>query len=668
VNIKEAAKRIAQLVDELNRLNEAYYQKDKPLVDDATWDALFKELNGLEERFPALRRLDSPTQRVGAEAASHFGKVQHLVPMLSIANAMDENEFIAFDERVKKNLSLDSAEIEYHCEPKFDGLSISLSYENGLLVRAATRGDGTVGEDVTANIRTVKNIPLKLLGEDIPTTIEIRGEVVLPIADFINLNREREAMEEPTFANPRNAAAGSVRQLDSRLTAKRPIKIFAYTFGDTGGWDGPKTQAGIQQKIIEWGFTDARCSEVKKGVGPVIDYFRKMSKIRETLPFDIDGLVIKVNSVALQNELGFIARSPRSMIAFKFPPRQEVTQLLDIKIQIGRTGVLTPVAVLEPVSVHGVWVARAALHNQEEIERKELLLGDWVVVQRAGDVIPEVVSVIKSRRTGKEQKFKFPKKCPSCNEPVVKTEEEVALRCCNSNCPAQVREGIEYFVSKAGVDVVGMGPKIVEQLIAAGKLQNFVDLYRITVSDLLSLEGFKEKSAQKLFDAIQATRNPSLGALINALGIRHVGEQLAKSLAQHFGSLDKIMDANYEELLSVEDVGPSVARSIVDYFADATARRKIATLLALGIQPKAMSTRGNKLKGQSFVITGTLPVMSRQEAGNLIEQNGGKLNSSVSKKTDYVVAGADAGSKLEKAREFGIKVLSEEDLHALLNS
>lgn len=653
------------LVDELTRFNVAYYD-DKPLVDDASFDKLFRELEELEQKFPEWRRADSPTLRVGAPPVDSFLKYQHKAPMLSIANAMDKTEFEAFDERVKKNLGQSEGSIEYHCEVKFDGLSINLLYENGVLTRASTRGDGSTGEDVTNNIRTVRNIPLRLLGKKIPEQVEIRGEVILPIESFRALNREREIDGQPIFANPRNAAAGSVRQLDSRLTAARPLKIFAYALGDTGAWRSPSTQAGIQDQLIEWGFEDAGYHEVRRGVGEVWEFYNKMAEFRESLAFDIDGLVIKVNSLAKQEELGFVARSPRSMIAIKFPPRQEQTRLLDIKIQVGRTGVLTPVAVLEPVVVHGVRVSRAALHNQEEIERKDIRIGDHVLIQRAGDVIPELVEVIKEKRDGKEKKFKFPKQCPVCQTPVEKKEDEVAIRCPNRACPAQLQESIEHFVGKHGMDIVGLGPRIVAQLIATKKISCFSDIYRLSKEDLLELEGFQEKSATKLCQAIMASKDCSLAAFINALGIRHVGEQLAKNLARSFGSLEAIMAASEDRMLEVEDIGPSVVKSILEYFKHKETRKDIQGLFDEGVHPSTMNTQGAKLQGMIFVITGTLPSMSRQETASLIELNGGKVASSVSKKTNFVVAGEDAGSKLEKARALNISVLSESDLHALL--
>lgn len=664
----EAKARIDFLVEELNRYSEAYHVLDKPVVDDATYDKLFRELEKLEEDNPKLKRLDSPTMRVGDKPLTQFQKHQHIVPMLSIANAMNLDELEDFDERVKKNIGGHEGEIEYHCELKFDGLSISLVYEKGFLVKAATRGDGYIGEDVTQNIRTIKNFPLKLKDKNPPDRIEIRGEVVLPLKEFQALNRQRELDGEPVFANPRNAAAGSIRQLDSKLTASRPLKIFAYAFGDTGNWRIPSTQDKIQSQIKEWGFADAEHHVVGKGVNAVSKFYEKILKIRDQLPFDIDGLVIKVNSIQLQNELGFVARSPRSMVALKFPPRQEQTKLLDILVQVGRTGVLTPVAVLEPVMVSGVKVSRAALHNQEDIDRKEIKIGDTVVVQRAGDVIPEVVSVVKDRRSGKEIAFKIPNKCPVCGSKTVKDEEEVAIRCPNRKCPAQIKEAIEHFASKSCMDIVGLGPRIIEQLLENKLIDRISDLYFIKNTDLLRLEGFQEKSAEKLINAIAQSKSRPLEKFIHGLGIRHVGEQLAKSLARGMGDIESLLKAKMEDLLNIDDVGETVAESILEFFSDKENIAEIKRIMSMGIQFKKMNTQGEKFKSKTFVLTGTLPKLSRQEATALIEANGGKVSSSVSKKTDFVLAGEEAGSKLDKARELGITVLNEAELHALINS
>lgn len=664
----EARKRIDALVEEINRHNIAYYQKDAPIITDAEYDALFAELQHLENEYPELRREDSPTQRVGAAPVSAFKKVRHRVPMLSIANSMSSADIEAFDERVKKNLGLKAGqELEYLAELKFDGLSMNLTYEGGLLKTAVTRGDGIFGEDVTPNIKTIKNVPLRLKGK-FPDVLEVRGEVMLTLKAFQELNKEREEEGEPVFANPRNAAAGSVRQLDSRITAERDLKLFVYTVGAWEGAGKPKKQSDLIETLFDFGFEEHRFHEVCAGIKKVQHFYEKIQEKREHLDFDIDGIVVKVNRLDWQEELGFISRSPRSMTAYKFPPRQEVTKLKDIIIQVGRTGVLSPVAVLEPVSVHGVRVSRAALHNEEEIERKDIRIGDTVLVQRAGDVIPELVSVLTEKRTGHEKKFVFPGRCPSCGSKVVRLEGEVALRCTNyDDCPAQNREAIEHFVSKGGMDIVGLGPKIVEQLMEAGLLSHYSDLYKLTEKDLLALEGFQEKSAKKLIAAIQDSKTCKLANFLFALGIRHVGERLASVLAREFSSIEELANTSLERLWQIDEVGEIVAKSIFEYFADKKHLKEIHELIRLGVRPEAMTTQSNRLAGKTFVITGTLDGVSRQEATDLLQSHGAKVSGSVSKKTDFVLAGAEAGSKLDKARELDIRVIDWAELQKMLH-
>lgn len=666
---KQSAKsRIDALSARLHELNAAYHQRDKPLVSDAEYDELFRELESLERENPALKHADSPTQRVGAAPLDKFVKFTHRQPMLSLANAMNEEDLHAFDERVRKFLGWGEgdAPVDYHAELKFDGLSMNLVYEDGLLTHAVTRGDGAVGEEVTPNIKTIRNVPLRLKTKKPPKFVEIRGEVVLPLDSFRELNREQEEAGEHIFANPRNAAAGSVRQLDSRLTAQRELKLFAYGLGGSEGLTNLKTQAEIAELLEEWGFECPKHRKVCAGAGEAQKFYIKVGEMRERLDFDIDGVVLKVNDLALQRELGFVSRSPRSMIAYKFPPRQEVTQLLDVKIQVGRTGVLSPVAMLKPVNVHGVTVSRAALHNREEIERKDVRIGDWLVVQRAGDVIPEVVRVLPERRVGSEKKIIFPERCPSCGSKVQAFEGEVALRCVNEECPAQMQEAIEHFVSKRGMNIVGLGPRIIEQLAENKLLSRYSDLYRLKRDDLLKLEGFQERSAQKLLEAIENSKTCKLPALLNALGIRHVGEALAKSLARHFGTIEAVMDASPEALLGVEDVGETVASSIREYFTKEKNRKEIKALLQLGIQPQALSSQSGALRGLTFVLTGTLPNWDRAQAAEQIELAGGKISGSVSKKTAYVVAGEEAGSKLDKAKDLGVPVIDEDELRKLL--
>lgn len=656
--------RLEALTARVSELNDAYHQKDAPLVSDAEYDKLFRELEALETKYPEWRSAHSPTLRVGSAPLAAFEKITHRVPMLSIANSMNAEEMNAFDERVRKQLGVPGP-VDYLCELKFDGLSVNLTYQDGVLVSGATRGDGTVGENVTPNVRTIKNLPLRLKGKNHPALVEIRGEIMLPLEAFRALNEEQETAGEKVFANPRNAAAGSVRQLDSKITASRELRLFAYALGAWEGSKRPKLQSEILETLFSWGFESHNFHRVCSGPEEIQRYYEEISAKREGLQFDIDGVVVKVNRLDWQEELGFISRSPRSMTAYKFPPRQEKTFIREIQVQVGRTGVLTPVAILEPVNVHGVMVGRAALHNQEEIDRKDIRIGDWVVVQRAGDVIPEVVEVITAKRKGKEKKFHLPEKCPSCGTKTVKAEEEVAIRCPNEECPAQNLEALEHFVAKGGMNIVGLGPRILEQLVQEGLVRHFSDLYTLKPDQLLQLEGFKEKSAEKLVAAIQQSKNAKLSSLLNALGIRHVGERLAASIAREYPDVNDLMKASEEQLLAVEDVGEIVAKSIVDYFSKAKNRKELQRLLELGVQPKGMTRHSSALAGKTLVITGTLADISRQQATEWIEARGGKVSGSVSKKTDYLLAGEDAGSKLDKARELGVSIVSFPELQKL---
>ncbi len=661
---KAPAARIEELIDLLDRHSHAYYVDDSPLVSDSEFDELLRELEALEKENPKLLRPYSPTQRVGSTPLSAFEKISHRVPMLSIANSMNEEELNAFDERVKKQLGRDET-IDYQCELKFDGLSVNLTYEDGVLISAATRGDGSIGENVTPNVRTIRNVPLRLKGDKVPRLVEVRGEIMLPMAAFQSLNKEQEEAGEKVFANPRNAAAGSVRQLDSKVTASRDLKLFAYALGVWEGGNKPTKQNDILGTLFNWGFEGHDFHRLAHGTAEIQSYYDEIAKKRDSLLFDIDGVVIKVNRLDWQDELGFVSRSPRSMTAYKFPARQKATRIEAISVQVGRTGVLTPVANLEPVNIHGVVVARAALHNQEEIDRKDIRIGDWVLVQRAGDVIPEVVSVLLEKRTGKEKKFLLPKKCPSCGTDTVKTEGEVAIRCPNEDCPAQNLEALEHFVSKGAMNIVGLGPRILEQLVQEGLVHRPSDLYKVKAADLLKLEGYQDKSAEKLVASIQKSKIRKLSSLIFGLGIRHVGERLAASLARDYPNLEDLMKASVEELHEVEDVGEIVAQSVVKYFSKPKNRQEVAKLLAVGIQPQSVSRQSNQLSGKQFVITGTLAGMSRQEATEWIEQRGGKVSSSVSKKTSYLLAGEEAGSKLDKARELGVTVIGVEELRQI---
>lgn len=661
---ESAAKaRILELSQKIHQWNREYYENDRPSVSDAEWDSCFRELENLEREFPQFQFPDSPTHRVGAAPLDAFEKSTHKLPMLSIANSMNFDELLAFDERVKKQLN--TADVEYFCELKFDGLSVNLTYENGVLTKAATRGDGQVGENITPNVKTIKNVPLRLSGKSLPELVEIRGEIVLPIAAFRELNREQEEEGEKIFANPRNAAAGSVRQLDSRITASRALKLFAYGLGYWDGGGRPQRQSEVLTLLQAWGFEKNIHHKKCANIQDAQSFYEGIAEIRDDLEFDIDGVVVKVDRFDFLEDLGTISRSPRGLTAYKFPARQEITQIENIEVQVGRTGVLTPVAHLKPVNVHGVIVSRAALHNEEEMERKDIRIGDWVVVQRAGDVIPEVVSVLPDRRTGKETKFQFPEKCPSCGQKTGRVEGEVAIRCFFAECPAQNLGALEHFVGKGRMNIVGLGPKILEQLVAEGLVKSYSDLYRLTDKDLVGLEGFQEKSAQKLVQAIQKSKQVKLSSFINALGIRHVGERLAESLATEYPDIRTLFNLKKDDYLAVSDVGEVVAESLENYFQKKKNQKEIQALLDLGIQLSAPVRASSSLAGKTVVVTGTLTGISRQDVTEWIQSHGGKVSSSVSKKTDFVLAGEEAGSKLEKARELGVKVVSLDELRQI---
>lgn len=665
-----AAARIAELSEAIRHHDYRYYVLDDPEVSDAEYDRLFRELQKLEEENPALRTSDSPTQRVGGAPQDELAKSRHGVPMLSLANALTEEEFLAFDERVHKLLEMPvDRDAEYFCELKFDGLSINLLYENGVLVSAATRGDGETGENVTPNIRTIRSVPLKLRDPKPPARIEIRGEVILPLKDFEKLNAEQAKKGGKLFANPRNAAAGSLRQLDPSITASRPLAAFAY---GVGLLEGRKfaTQAEYEDTLAEWGFRVNDRRRVCKGTAAVLKFYREIEADRERLPFEIDGVVVKLNRLHEIDQAGWIARSPRGMVAFKYPPRQETTRIEDIIVQVGRTGTLTPVAIVEPVRLGGATVRRATLHNQDEIDRKDVRIGDRVLIQRAGDVIPEVVKVIESARTGKEKKFKLPDRCPVCGSRVERKEGEAAVRCVARNCVAQLKERIRHLAMIDALNIDGLGEKIVEQLVDEGLVRNWADLFKLTQPQMLELEGFAEKSSAKLIAAIDRARKPELYRLIFGLGIRHVGESTAKLLAKHFGSIEALMAASLETLQDVHEVGPEVAQSVRTFFEDKENSQDLRELLKfLDIQaPRRASGAGaNKLAGKTFVITGTLPTLSRSDATRMLEDHGAKVSGSVSKKTDYLLAGAEAGSKLDKARELGVAVIDEAELTKLLS-
>lgn len=653
-------------VDELRRLierhNRLYYQEDRPEITDAEYDALFRELLALEERHPELVVPDSPTQRVGSAPVEKFGQVAHRLPMLSLENAVTEGDIVEFEQRLKRFLGLIADPIvEYVCEPKMDGLAVELVYENGVLTSGSTRGDGVTGEEVTANLRTVRGIPLKLDIPHPPELLEVRGEVFLPLEPFRRLNAEREEAGAQPFANPRNAAAGSIRQLDPRIAAGRPLAFFCYAPGVVSG-HGFLSQSLFLKAAQQAGIPVNPLAEKVAGVSGIAAYYRKMLARRETLPYEIDGVVVKVDSFALQRELGEKSRSPRWAIAWKFPPRRAETVVEAIVPSVGRTGVITPVAQLRPVEVSGVIVSRATLHNWEELEKKDIRVGDTVVIERAGDVIPAVVRVVAEKRTGAEQPLPVPQVCPECGGAVVKIPDEVAVRCVGLTCPAQIRESIIHFASRRAMDIEGLGDKYIEQLLSLGLVRSIADIYRLTRDDFMRFDRMGDKLASNLLASIERSKRCDLGRFIFALGIRHVGEHTAALLARAFGSVDNLAAATEEELTTVREVGPQVARSITGFFAGESNRRVLAELVAAGVAPAAAEKRsGGRFTGITFVFTGALSRFTRDEAKRMVEAEGGHAAGSVSKKTGYLVAGEDAGSKLAKARELGVAVLTEDE-------
>ena len=663
-------KEIEELREKIRYHNYRYYVLNEPEISDAEYDRLFRRLVELEQKYPELITPDSPTQRVGAEPQKEFRQVRHRQPMLSLDDCFGEEELREFDARTKRFLG-NVDKLEYTVEPKIDGLAVELVYEKGRLTVASTRGDGYVGEDVTPNIKTIMSVPLVLRqkkgGLPVPDLLEVRGEVYMEKEAFKRLNKEREKQGLPPFANPRNAAAGSVRQLDPRVTAKRPLDIFCYGVGEVSDLGPIKTQYELMLQLQEWGLRVNRpyirvCDSIDK----VIEYCNYLEEIRDTLPYEIDGAVVKVNDLELQKRLGAKARSPRWAVAYKFAPVQETTKILDIEVQVGRTGVLTPVAILEPVEIGGVIVKRATLHNQDEIERKDIRIGDTVLVQRAGDVIPEVVMPIKSKRTGKERKFQMPDKCPVCGAKVVKKEGEVAVRCPNKNCPAQIRALLRHFASKGAMDIEGLGEKIIDLLVEKGLVKEIPDIYYLKLEDLLKLPGFQLRSAKNLLDAIERSKKTTLARFIYALGIRYVGEQTAQILANHFKSLDKLMNATLQELLSIKGIGEKTARSIKAFFEDERNIRNIERLLDAGITFEEVKSKKSPIAGKTFVFTGALKSMTRDKAKELVLERGGMVASQVSRNVDYVVVGESPGSKLVKAKQLGIKTINEEEFLKML--
>ncbi len=660
----EAASRVQELRDRLHYHNYRYYVLDDPVVSDAEYDRLLKELQRLEEEYPELTTPDSPTQRVGAAPLEKFESVPHRQPMLSLENAFSEGEAREFDERLKRFLRT-AEEFDYVVEPKMDGCAVNLIYEHGRLMVGSTRGDGLRGENVTQNLKTLHTIPLQVLQDEAPAPelLEVRGEVYMDLADFQQLNEQRLAQGEAAFANPRNAAAGSLRQLDPGVTAARPLKIYCYGVGEMAGRVFA-THTEVLQTLKAWGFRINPLIERYRGIEPAITYHHRIEQERHGLPYEIDGVVIKVDPLTLQERLGAKACSPRWALAYKFAATQETTRVLDIIVNVGRTGAVTPMAVMEPVEVGGVTVSRATLHNEDEVAKKDVRVGDTVLVQRAGDVIPEVVMVIKEQRPPDARPFKMPSRCPVCGTGLVRQmgkgqEREKVTRCPNPDCFGAQTRAIMHFASKTAMDIDGLGEKIILQLVEAGLVNDVSDLYRLTVNDLISLERFAEKSAQNIVDAIQGSKQVTLARFIFALGIRYVGEATAQLLARHFHTLEALMETGEEELRDVEGVGEQVAGSLREYFDNRRNQQLLEKLMAVEVEvlpPEPIQV--TPLTGKTFVFTGALS-LSREEAKALITARGGKVSSSVSAKTDYVVAGAEPGSKYVKARELGVEILDE---------
>jgi DNA ligase (NAD+) len=664
--------RMAWLVKELNHHIYNYHVLDAPTIPDAEYDRLFRELQDLEAAHAEAVSADSPTFRVGAAPIPEFKQVTHAIPMLSLNNGFSDEDLENFDRRVREGLG--APEAEYACELKFDGLAISLRYENGVFMQAATRGDGATGEDVTANIRTVRAIPLRLHGDNVPAVLEVRGEVLMFKADFNKLNQRQRDAGQKEFANPRNAAAGSLRQLDSRITSQRSLRFFAYGIGVLDGVAMPASHSALLDWFCELGMPVSKERAVVKGCEGMLAYYRDIGQRRAALPYDIDGVVYKVNRVEDQQQLGFVSRAPRFALAHKYPAEEALTQVQDIEVQVGRTGAITPVARLQPVFVGGVTVTNATLHNENEVRRKDIRIGDTVIVRRAGDVIPEVVSFVPERRPQDAREFVMPTACPVCGSLIVRPEDEAVARCSGgwTHCAAQRKGGLLQFVSRRAIDIEGMGDQLVDQLVDKGLVHNAADIYRLDKPKLCSLERMADKSAQNVLDAIDKSKDTTFARFIYALGVRNVGESTAKALAQHFGNLDALLHAarweNGIQLLEVPDVGPVVARSISEFLLDPE-NSVLVDELRQHLRWKEgehVMKAGGAFAGTTFVLTGTLPNLSRDEAGAMIEAAGGKVSGSVSKKTSYVVAGADAGSKLAKAESLGIPLLDEPGLLALL--
>ncbi len=670
-DVHVAAERARFLRDEVQRHNIAYYVHDAPSISDAEYDALMNELVALETKFPELVSPDSPTQRVGAAPLEGFGQVTHRRPMLSLGNAFSADDLREFDKRAKRALGMDlEAPIEYVCELKLDGLAVSLTYEDGVFVRGATRGDGTTGEDITQNLRTVKALPLRLAGDRCPERIEVRGEVFLTHSEFARINAEREASGEATFANPRNAAAGSLRQLDSSITAKRRLQVYLYGIGESRGYT-PSSQEELLDQYRQWGLPVNPQRQVCPDIEAVIAFVDAWGEKKNSLDYDTDGVVVKVNDVRLQEELGQVARAPRWAIAYKYPALQVQTVVDDITVQVGRTGAVTPLALLRPVPVAGVIVSRATLHNQDEIDRKDVRIGDTVVIQRAGEVIPEVVRVVPELRPEGSVPFRLPEVCPSCGTPLVRPDGGAVTRCPNAKgCPAQLQTRIEHFVSRNALDIQGLGERHIAQLIAAGLVKDPADLFYLKKEDLLPLERMGDKLADNILRAIEGAKQTTLARLVFAFGIRHTGERASSVLAQNLGTLERVAAAGVDDLVAIHEIGRTTAEAVAGFFALEETREMIRKLREAGVEAKGDDSApvSDHFAGKTFVFTGGLTRRPREEAEALVRRLGGRASGSVSKQTTYVVAGEGAGSKLAKAQQLGITVLTEDDFERLLPS
>ncbi|AFV85545.1 NAD-dependent DNA ligase LigA [Alteromonas mediterranea] len=669
--LEQARKKVAELRNTLNEYNYQYYVLDDPSIPDAVYDRDMQSLIALEKQYPSLQSPNSPSQKVGGEALSAFEQVTHDVPMLSLDNAFDEESLLAFEKRLKDRLK-DTSSLHFSCEPKLDGLAVSILYENGELVRAATRGDGQVGENITANVRTISNVPLRLRGDAHPDRVEVRGEVFMPREGFAKLNEHQKNAGGKVFANPRNAAAGSLRQLDSKITAKRPLMFYAYSLGvvQPDNFTLPTTHSERLSQLGKWGLPLCPDIDTAEGGRGCLDYYHHILEKRDNLPYDIDGVVFKVNRIDLQAALGFVARAPRWAIAQKFPAQEEVTKLLDVEFQVGRTGAITPVARLEPVFVGGVTVSNATLHNQDEITRLGVKVGDTVVIRRAGDVIPQVVSVVDTKRTGSENDIAFPSQCPVCGSQVEKLEDEAVARCTGGLiCAAQRKQALKHFASRKAFDIDGLGDKLVDQLVDADLVHSPADFFTLSLGDVVGLERMAEKSASKLLSSLEASKQTTLAKFLYALGIREVGEATAANLAAHFETLDAIRDASIEALVEVQDVGEIVATHIFNFFNESHNTDVIDALLKEGINWPAIEkpdADNLPLEGKTCVITGTLSEMGRSDAKARLQLLGAKVAGSVSKNTDFLVAGEKAGSKLTKAQELDVEVWDEAKLIAFL--